>query len=191
MNIGLPSGRWNKSDYTKLDDMELSRSLKISLDAYIRELKVSEDIKKELTAELKTLSKKERYKRPAQLKESCPGIGWYTAIRLTLEWGDMNRFPTKKKLASYTGLTCREYSTGETIRKGRITAQSSKSVRSWLLQCAWQAVKRDPVLMQKFNNVWRNSGSKKKAIVAVARKLAIRMRALELTDKKYSIAVIE
>ncbi|MFC1477566.1 IS110 family transposase [candidate division KSB1 bacterium] len=191
LNIGLPAGRWKRSDYAKLDRMQLDRSLKVSLDSYLRQLKESEEIKQVLTEELRLLYKKERYKRAAELKASCPGIGWFTAIRLTLEWGAMDRFPTKKKLASYTGLTCREYSTGETTRKGRITGQSSKSVRSWLIQCAWTAVKRDVILREKFNNVWRNSGSKKKAIVAVARKLAIRMRALEITDTKYCLGVIE
>ncbi|MFC1552359.1 transposase [Candidatus Latescibacterota bacterium] len=56
---------------------------------------------------------KERYKAGVSTKKSCPGIGWLTAIRLTLEWGDMARFRTGKHIASYTGLTSREYSTGK------------------------------------------------------------------------------
>ena len=36
-----------------------------------------------------------------------------------------------------------------------------------------------------------NKGSEKKAIVAMARKLAVRMRAIELTERRYCIAVIE
>ncbi|MFC1691969.1 hypothetical protein ACFL1R_00515 [Candidatus Latescibacterota bacterium] len=39
------------------------------------------------------------------------------------------------------------------------------------------AIKRDPVLLEKFTSVYRSSGSKKKAIVAVACKLTVRMRA--------------
>ncbi len=103
----------------------------------------------------------------------------------------LSRFPDGKHLASYTGLTSGEYSTGETIHRGRITGQGNAQVRAWLIQCAWRAVRHDPVLLDKFNRVWRNSGSKKKAIVAVARKLAVRMRALELASHQYCVGVIE
>ena len=64
-----------------------------------------------------------------------------------------------------------------------------QSVQSWLIQCAWTSIRRDPALLEKFRNVWKNSGSKKKAIVAVARKLAVRMRAIELEEQPYCIAV--
>jgi len=103
----------------------------------------------------------------------------------------MNRFSNGKKMASFTGLTSSEYSTGEKVHRGRITGQSSKQVRVWLIQCAWRAIKKDPALLGKFNSVWGNSGSKKKAIVAVARKLAVRLWAIELAGKSYCVGVIK
>ena len=62
---------------------------------------------------------------------------------------------------------------------------------SWLIECAWRSIKRDPVLLEKFTLVYRSSGSKKKAIVAVARKLAVRMRALDVNNDSYLIGVVE
>jgi len=103
----------------------------------------------------------------------------------------MLRFRTGKHIASYTGLTSREYSTGDTVRRGRITGQSSEYIRSWLIECAWRAVRKDPVLLEKFQSVWRNSGSKKKAVVAVARKMAVRIWALETTQQTYCIGIVE
>jgi transposase len=103
----------------------------------------------------------------------------------------MFRFKTGKHIASFTGLTSREYSTGETIRRGRITGQSSVNVRSWLIECAWRAIRKDPALLDKYKRVTHNSGSTKKAIVAVARKLAVRLWALETTGHSYTIGVIE
>lgn len=191
LNGGMRAGAWYDKDYLKLHELELPRSLKVSLDAQLRLLEELLAIKKELLSELQALCEKERYKAGVSTKKSCPGIGWLTAIRLTLEWGDMARFRTGKHIASYTGLTSREYSTGETVRRGRITGQSSGYVRSWLIECAWRAVRKDPVLLNKFRAVWRNSGSKKKAIVAVARKLAVRMRVLETGSQPYCIGVIE
>lgn len=191
LNGSLPSGRWSTSSYYKLQDIQISRPLRVCLDVYLRLLKEFEQVKGELKRELQAFCKKERYQTSVKLKQSCPGIGWLTAIRLTLEWGQLSRFPSGKHIASYTGLTSSEYSTGDTTHRGRITAQSRKNVRGWLIQCAWRAIRSDPVLLGKYQAVSSNSGSKKKAIVAVARKLAVRMRAMELTNFSYCVGLIE
>lgn len=191
LNGGLPTNEWNLSQYYALANLDLSDSLKVSLMVYLEFLKKCVELQKTLTKHLRALCKKERYHRLVQLKQSQPGIGWLTAIRLTLEWGELSRFPSGKQFGSYTGLTPGEYSTGETMHRQRITAQSNAGVRSWLIQCAWRAISRDPVLREKFMRVKHSSGSKKKAIVAVARKMAIRIRACELTDTPYCVGVIE
>ena len=190
LNEGLKPGSWTDKDYRQLKNLALSHSLRVSLNAHLRILDDLLTVKKELMAELRALCEKERYKVGVLTKQSSPGIGWLTAIRLTLEWGEMSRFPSGKHIGSYSGLTSSEYSTGDTVRRGRITGQSFEMVRSWLIECAWRAIRKDPVLLDKFRRVWRNSGSKKKAIVAVARKLAVRLWALETKHDRYSIGVI-
>jgi len=191
LNGDMKPGNWYNSDYKELSELSLNRSLKVSLSTLLDTLQMLEQSKTALKQELKALCEKERYKESVAAKMSIPGVGWFTAIRLTLEWGDMSRFPSGKHIASYTGLTAREYSSGEKIHRGRITAQGSDSVRSWLIQCAWRAIRLDPVLLNKFRKVWQNSGSKKKAIVAVARKLAVRIRAIEHNNTNYCLGVIE
>jgi len=191
LNGGLKRGIWTTRDYLIVRGLNLPQSLKISLEAYLRELEAQVSLEKELKNELLTLCRKERYKAGVQVKCTSPGIGWLTAIRLTLEWGDLSRFRTGKHIGSYSGLTSCEYSTGETVRRGRITGQSSEQIRSWLIECAWRAIRKDPVLLEKFRSVWHNSGSKKKAIVAVARKLVVRLWALEKTRQPYCIGVVE
>lgn len=191
LNGTMKAGAWHDNDYRALTDLTLPRSLKIALDVYLRQLELEIALKKELREELRALCRKERYKAGVHVKSGTSGLGWYTAIRLTLEWGDMHRFRTGKHFASYTGLTSCEYSTGETIRRGRITGQSSEHVRAWLIECAWRAIKKDPALLDKYHRVIHNSGSSKKAIVAVARKLAVRLWAMETTGQEYVIGVIE
>jgi transposase len=191
LNEDLPAGAWKASHYQKLQSLKLSRSLQFSLDVYLKLLAELDKLRLGLLEQLKGLAKKARYRQSVDLKKSCPGVGWLSAIRFTLEWGDMTRFGSGQQLASYTGLTCSEYSTGETIHRGRITGQGSGKVRGWLIQCAWRAIKLDPVLLTKFSRVWKNSGSKKKAIVAVARKLAVRLRALEILKQPYVVGVVE
>lgn len=191
LNGDLAAGAWGSSQYRALKELKLSRSLQVCLDIYLRWLEELEGLRRELLGALKLLCEKGRYVKAVQSKQSCVGVGWLSAIRFTLEWGELSRFPCGKHLASYTGLTSREYSTGEAIRRGHITGHGNGQVRRWLVQCAWRAIGRDPALLAKFQAVCHNTGSKKKAIVAVARKLAVRMRAVELTGQPYCIGVIE
>jgi transposase len=194
LNGDLPAGAWRSSHYKILRELTLSKPLQICLNGYLRVLDEACRVKSELELELRALCKKERYRKSVETKQSCPGVGWLSAIRFTLEWGDMTRFSTGKKIASFIGFTGSEYSTAEMIRRGHITKQGSGQVRAWLIQCAWRAIRIDQALQGKFKRVWRNSGSKKKAIVAVARKMAVRMRALEVSETTggtYCLGVIK
>ena len=188
----FPAGAWSKCDYDRLMRLELGGKLGISLNVLKELLQHLLALRKQLEKELKALTEKERYAATFKAFESAPGIGWFTAIRLVLEWGeDLSRFKDGKHFASYTGLTGSEFSTGETVRKGHITRQGPRHVRSWLIECSWMAKSRDPVLRDKYNGVLQRCGSKKKAIVAVARKLAVRLWRCAVTGESYTIGLIE
>lgn len=63
-------------------------------------------------------------------------------------------------------------------------------IRGVLIENSWIAMKRDPVLLAKFSRVWRSSGSKKKAIVAVARMLIVRLRACVVSGTPYVMGTV-
>jgi transposase len=189
-------GAWTSKDYRNLhqmlENMNLSPSLFISFDIFLKQLEFLRDQKKRCVEELRNLARSERYKKDVKLVSSAPGIGLLTAIRLVLEWGDIrSRFSEKSKFANFLGLVPGEYSSGEKERKGHITKQGCRWVRKWLVECSWVAIRHDPVLLDKFNRVVRSNGSKKKAIVAVARKLALRIRAVLLTEQEYAVGLIK
>lgn len=189
------AGAWRQVDYRmlkeKIGSMELSGSLRLTFTLMFDILESLWDNRKTLRKALAALSKEERYKKQYAILKSAPGIGPLTAIRLCLEWGDVTRFKRKEEFGNFTGLIPRDFSTGESDRKGHITKQGCRYVRGWLIECAWIAIRHDPVLLDKFNNVYKNSGSKKKAIVAVARKLAIRLRALLIAEEMYTIGQVQ
>ncbi len=189
------SGSWNDTRYkdllTQLEKLELSTSLMFSFRLLLDEL---DQLRKHKTATLKALrelAKSDDYKQQVAIIESVPGIGVLTAIRLALEWGDVRRFKRKEQFSSFLGLVPGEFSTGERERKGHITKQGNRSVRRWLIECSWICIRKDPVMLAKYNAVVRNTGSSKKAIVAVARKLALRIRALLIMNQPYLVGVIE
>jgi transposase len=187
-------GRWTQSDYkrlkSKLEEMDLSASLQFSFSVLFSELECLWELKKATLDRLHQLGKSESYKDTVAILESAPGVGPLTAIRLALEWGDMNRFKRKESFSNFTGLVPSEYSTGEQERKGHITKQGNRQVRGWLIESAWTAIRRDTALLDKYMRVYKSSGSKKIAIVAVARKLAVRLRTLMITGQTYQIGLM-
>jgi transposase len=195
LDKGLPAGRWSEVVYAQvkqhLEEIEISDSLRFSFDTAFRELGHLRQLKKELLQQLRKLARNDRYKESVKLLMSAPGIGRLTAVRLVLEWGDVSRFKRKEYFASFLGLVPSDYSSGEQERHGHITKQGNRWVRSWLVECSWVSIKHDPVLLDKFRRVLRNCGSKKKAIVAVARKLGLRLRRTLITGEPYVIGIVE
>lgn len=188
--LKMPAGRWGQEHYRQLAELELSHSLRFSLDTYLEVLLHLENKSKQLKAKLRQVVQKERYRESVAIKASCPGIAELTAIRLTLELGDLRRFPDSKELGSYLGLTGSEHSTGEQVRRGGITRQGRSCLRTWLVESSWIAIRKDPVLLGKFNSIRGRCGSSKVAIVGVARKLIGRIRAIELKGEPYHLGVI-
>ena len=188
------AGSWYRSNYKKayesITKMDISPSLKFDFNIMFNELFHLWELQKQVLKELNILAKSEAYKADVDLLRSAPGIGILTAIRLILEWGSLERFERKAAFSSFLGLIPSEYSSGETEHKGHITKQGNRLVRSWLIECSWRALKYDPVLLEKFNAVVRSSGSRKKAIVAVARKLANRLRFVIIHKTPYTIGLV-
>ena len=117
---------------------------------------------------------------------SVPGVGPLSTRILSNELGDMSQFQNERQLFSYTGLTPSEYSSGENIRKGHITRQGNSRVRAILIEVAWRAIGKDTALATSFERLFPHTG-KKRAIVAVARKLIGRIRAAFQQGETYRI----
>ncbi len=183
---------WGRKEFQALRGLPLSEPVMIALNVLLTILEQLWDQQIVLRDYLRGLCKKERYSKAFEIARSLPGIGWFTAIRLILELGeDLSHFTNGKKIAGFVGLTSSEYSTGETERKGRITGMGSGFIRYCLIENSWVAIRKDQALLSKFSRVWRSSGSKKKAIVAVARVLIVRLRACIIAGTPYRIGVVQ
>jgi transposase len=195
LDNGLPAGRWSGAAYARLRqhlaEVKMSDSLRLSFEVMFKELEQLRQLQKELLLRLRKLAKSDRYKGSVELLMSAPGIGKLTAIRLTLEWGDLSRFGRKGQFASFLGMVPSDHSSGDQERRGHITKQGNRRVRAWLTESSWVAIRHDPVLLDKYRRVLRHCGNKKKAIVAVGRKLALRLRRVWLTGEPYVVGVVE
>jgi len=131
-----------------------------------------------LRTQLLALSRTAPYAPLVRALSAQPGVGRFTATRVVLELGAIERFPRAAALANYLGLTPAEASSGDTVRRGHTRKCGPGAVRAWLLQSAWVAIRpgRDAALRTVFERLAPRVG-RKRAIVAVARRLALRLRA--------------
>lgn len=103
--------------------------------------------------------------------KETPGIGLISSRILANELGNLSQFCSQSALFSFTGLTPKEYSSGEHTRKGNISHMGNPMIRAILTESAWKAIKKDKKLGETYERLLKNTGSKKKAIVGIARKM--------------------
>lgn len=150
---------------------ERTQELKdLRIDTIDRRLYLIDELNKiisELSSEIKASAEQDEM---ASLLATMPGIGYYTALLIVSEIGEIERFPSSKKLCSYAGLVPSLHQSGSTMRRGHITRQGSKWLRWSLIQCAHIAVRKDARFKLFYTKLAKRKGNKK-AIVAVARKM--------------------
>lgn len=105
------------------------------------------------------------------LLQTIPGFGTTTAFLLAAEIGNINRFPNSKKFASYFGLVPRLSQSGNHAYYGRITKLGNPYVRWCLVQASHRLVRSNKEYKRFVDRLSFKHG-KKKAIVALSRKLA-------------------
>jgi len=130
-----------------------------------------------MRTQLSALAASEAYDKLVKALCEQSGVATMSAIRLVLELGDIDRFPTTGSLPHYLGVTPSQYSSGDIDHRGHIMKSGPGELRAILLQCAWAAVVRgiDKDLAAIFERLAPRIG-RKRAIVAVARNLAIKLR---------------
>lgn len=107
------------------------------------------------------------------------GLGGMTYEVVEREVGDWNRFQNRRQVGSYTGLCGGVSASGATTRLLPITKHGNARLRTALIELAWRLViwQRESHLVKKWWSVLGDAkatkGRKKKAIVAIARQMAV------------------
>ena len=111
-------------------------------------------------------------------KEALPkGFGAQTMVQLDREIGDYRRFHTRRKVGCFGGFVPREHSTGTNRRLGSITKVGSPRIRALIIEMVWRLRQFQPnyppIVQWREVLCGKNKVLKKKAAVAVARRLLI------------------
>ena len=110
-----------------------------------------------------------------QLLQTIPGVGRKTAEVVVAYLDDPHRFRNARQVSCYAGMVPRRYQSGEMDRQGRIHKRGPRQLRSALVEAAWLMLRYNPWAKSVYDRLTGGQKTrKKKAIVAVARKLLVR-----------------
>jgi len=116
----------------------------------------------------------------AAIPKQPRGLGLLSSVIIDREIGNWTRFKNRRQVGSYTGLCPGEYSSGNTRLQSCVTKHGNPRLRAALVETAWRLVRFQPNYRPVLK--WRRTlckgalatkAARKKAIVAVARQLAV------------------
>ena len=167
-----------------LQDLRLSHKFGTVLESLLREMAYLEEERSLLESRLAEICRDERFKLQVEQLMEIRGVGFYSAIGIIALIGDMDRFPSDRKLCSWAGLVPRVRQSGKKEIHGHITKAGPRELRWLLIQDAETAVRYPGKLRRFYLRKVRTRGHKK-AIVAVAHKLLKIIYHMLKEDKPY------
>lgn len=163
---------------------ELNPRVQRAIESLLKILDVLEKELEKLNREVKQIAAEDE---EVKLLQTIDGVGPITALAFKAEIDRVERFEKSKNVAAYLGLTPSQYASGETQRQGRISKKGSKRTRYLLVEAAnvlltrckiWSKLKAWGMKLQK-------KKGNRKAIVAMARKLAVIMHRMLVTKQPF------
>jgi transposase len=184
------SRHWSKAYTNWLKELPVGmNSLRQVIDNYVS---IAEVQRKELlmvNRQVRQLSLTQGYQSDYTLLLSVPGIGIMTAMTFLTEIGNINRFERLDDLCNYIGLVPTMHGSGDKMVTGKMIHRGRKEIKIMLIEASWEAIRKDPALMLKFNELSKTM-HKNKAIVRIVRKMLSRMRFVLKNQQPYELSVV-
>ena len=168
-SLPAPAHWWKKQTWTRLGK-HLPRWITTRLE-------VARPVLLSLQGQIESLTSQLEAAAPPNIP---PGLGKLTTVMLTCEICNWHRFNNRRAISSYTGLCPGERSSGSKRIPGSVTKRGNPRLRAALVECAWRMVRFQPQyppvkkrLAVLAKGAKATGVQRKKAIVAVARHLAV------------------
>lgn len=153
------------------------------------ELEGLEAVQGQLREVEKQLDRMGKANQQVALLQSVAGVGPRLAEALVAQFDDPKRLKHSKAVGPYLGLVPKQWQSGESERLGHITRQGSRVIRALLVEASWAGLRYNPWIREVYQRVKRGSKARRKiAIVAVARRLAVRCWAMLRDGTRWRIA---
>jgi transposase len=186
-----PGSQWSFMVKAKLRKLPCSGTVRFKLDQLLDSLEFSEKQVFKATKEIRRFCQTDpELSQCIQYMMTVCGIGWIVASQLLARIGDWRELKNVRQLAGFLGLVPTEHSTGERTDRGSITHTGDGRLRSKLIQASWSAIRKDGELREFFRSVARThprNVASRVAIVAVARKLSVRISVVLMQQRPYVV----
>ena len=184
-------GHWNAAAIEQLRQLPCSSEVRFKLDHLIGSLYFHFNSAALVQKRIRQFCQNDpELRHSIKLLTSLPGVGWITAAHAVARFGDWREIKNVRQIAGFLGLVSSEHSTGDKQNRGPITRAGDSRLRNKIIQCAWVALNKDPELRAFYRKVYARQPKKvaaRKAIVAVARKLTMRMYVVLKEQRPYII----
>jgi transposase len=182
---------WSKNFINWLKELEVEElSLKQTIENY---LNIGIMLRTELllvNRQIRELSQSTEYEKNYKLLISMPGIGITTAMTILVQLGDVSRFKKLDELCNYVGLVPKMHASGDKIITGKMVNRGRKELKIMMIEASWEAIRKDPALMLKFNELSLRM-NKNKAIIRIARKMLSRIRHVLINQVEYELGIVQ
>ena len=162
--------RFNEANTAWQKDKRLTEIEQLQLEVEMENRAYIEKQIGRLGKEVAKLSHKKPWADSMAYVMQLPGFGVITAMTVLAAIGEIERFESPRHLASYSGLTPGLEQSGTKNRSKGITKEGRKELRWALVEVAQRAVKSDPLLKRRFQELQKRK-HRNQAIVAIARYL--------------------
>lgn len=190
-NIQAPDGKIDTGENREWwEQVPLSSLERLRLNQELKTLRLVREHREEVEAELGRLSTSERWARQAVHIMQLPGVGVIVTMTILSAIGEIQRFPSAKKLVGYAGFGAGIERSGQKEREKGITKSGRKELRWALVEAAWQAIRSNARLRAEYDQLCKRKHPNQ-AIVAIARKLLVILWCLLNRQESYNPATDE
>lgn len=180
--------RCSAESFHKIERTEVPGALQKMLEPLFKQIEFLTEQIKEYDKEVKRMCK-EAYPETELLRQ-VDGVGPIVALAFILTLDNPRRFAKSRDVGAYLGLIPRQYDSGDSRPQMRITKTGDRMMRALLVQSAQHILGRfgkDSDLRRHGLKIAARGGknAKKRAVTAVARKLAVLLHSLWVTAEVY------
>lgn len=138
-------------------------------------LAVIRSLNEQIHSVSRTIRKEAIEDESTKLLKTIPGIGYYSALLILSEIGDIDRFPDSHHLCSYAGLTPSTHSSGGVMYHGTITRAGSSYLRWILTECTKAHIRtqKDSDLTKFYRELAKRRGGSKATVASASKLLRI------------------
>lgn len=187
-----PIGCWGRPALRRLRQAAsgFPDGIAIALTAQTDELEGLLTLMARATKAMIKLAHEPRHAPLAETLRTHPGVGPIISIAFLCEVFAPGRFQNGKQVAAYCGLAPGVRQSGERAKPAPVIRVNRGGLRRLLIQGAHRWIAIDPAARRMYLRYLKNTGRMQKAIVAMARKMAVNLWNMAVTGQPYRPPVV-